>query len=320
MPVGRSFDPAGRAAAADAVRPPTTAAATGPGRRADRDPVRTRARCNYLVTAPGDLGLARAYVAGRPRRRRRIHRPTLRPARRSGPLQLSRPTPGRAARAARLLGSRPCSARRRSTAAAGGARLRGTGCGTRKRRDAEAIRHHYDVSQRVLRVRPGPVDGLHLRGLPDEDATLEQAQDDKFDLVCRKLGLQPGHAPARRRLRLGRHGPARRPALRRQGPRRHAVARSRPSGRRSDRARGLSELAEVRHRTTATSPRRGSTPSASIGLTEHIGVAQLPGVLPVPARQAAARRPPAQPLHHPARQPRGAKPRRFHRPVRVPRR
>ena len=41
---------------------------------------------------------------------------------------------------------------------------------------------------------------------------------------------------------------------------------------------------------------------SSIGLTEHIGVAQLPGVLRLPAVQAAHRRAAAQPLHHPARQ------------------
>ena len=65
--------------------------------------------------------------------------------------------------------------------------------------------------QRVLRDGPRPVDDLHLRVFPTEDATLEEAQDDKYDLVARKLGLQPGHAAARRRLRLGRHGPPRRP-------------------------------------------------------------------------------------------------------------
>ena len=45
---------------------------------------------------------------------------------------------------------------------------------------------------------------------PTEDATLEEAQAFKYDLVARKLGLAAGDAAARRRLRLGRHGPARR--------------------------------------------------------------------------------------------------------------
>ena len=35
-----------------------------------------------------------------------------------------------------------------------------------KRRDAAAISHHYDVSNRFYELDPRPVDGLHLRGLP----------------------------------------------------------------------------------------------------------------------------------------------------------
>ncbi len=70
--------------------------------------------------------------------------------------------------------------------------------------------------QRLLRDGARPVDGLHLRGLPDRGRRrLEEAQAEKYDLVCRKLGAAAGAAAARRRLRLGRHGPARGEALRR---------------------------------------------------------------------------------------------------------
>ena len=41
-----------------------------------------------------------------------------------------------------------------------------------------------------------------IPGTPDGYG-LEDAQRDKLDLVCRKLGLEAGHAAARRRLRLG---------------------------------------------------------------------------------------------------------------------
>ena len=38
-----------------------------------------------------------------------------------------------------------------------------------------------------------PLDGLHLRrATRAADATLEEAQECKFDLVARKIGLQPG--------------------------------------------------------------------------------------------------------------------------------
>ena len=73
--------------------------------------------------------------------------------------------------------------------------------------------------------------------------------------------------------------------------------------------------------TTATSPRRGFDAVSSIGLTEHIGQAQLPSLLPLPVRQAAAGRPAAQPLHHPARhQHRAPRRRGVHQPLRLPRR
>lgn len=36
------------------------------------------------------------------------------------------------------------------------------------------------------------VDGLHVRRLPAQARTREEAQAEKFDLVCRKLGLTPG--------------------------------------------------------------------------------------------------------------------------------
>ena len=92
-----------------------------------------------------------------------------------------------------------------------------------KSRDANAISHHYDVSNRFYEWVLGPSMAYTCACYPRQDATLEEAQANKFDLVARKLGLQRGHAPARRGLRLGRHGHARRPEVRRQGARRHAV-------------------------------------------------------------------------------------------------
>ena len=70
--------------------------------------------------------------------------------------------------------------------------------------------------QRPLHEDARPAHGLHLR-LLEERTTLAEAQEAKLDLVCRKLGLQPGHARARSRLRLGR--------LRRAGPPRSTAAR-----------------------------------------------------------------------------------------------
>ena len=75
-----------------------------------------------------------------------------------------------------------------------------------KERDAAAIAHHYDVSNDFYRMVLGPSMTYSCAVWPSPDATLEDAQATKYELVCRKLGLRPGHAAARRRLRLGRHG------------------------------------------------------------------------------------------------------------------
>ena len=67
--------------------------------------------------------------------------------------------------------------------------------------------------QRVLLADPRPARWPTPRatGRPTTRRTrVEDAQRDKLDLVCRKLGLEPGHALPRRRLRLGFAVPARR--------------------------------------------------------------------------------------------------------------
>ena len=133
-------------------------------------------------------------------------------------------------------------------------------------RDASAISHHYDVSNASTSGCSARRWPTRAPCYPTADATLEQAQAHKFDLVARKLGLQPGHAAARRRLRLGRHGHARGPRVRRPRARRHAVASSRRAGR-SGRSRrpGCPTWPRSATWTTATSPRPASTRSARSG-------------------------------------------------------
>ena len=66
---------------------------------------------------------------------------------------------------------------------------------------------------------------------------------------------------------------------------------------------GLADLAEVRHSDYRDVRESGFDAVSSIGLTEHIGVANYPSYFRLPEVQAAHRRAAAQPLHHPARQP-----------------
>src|SRR5699024_7576201 len=61
-----------------------------------------------------------------------------------------------------------------------------------RKRDAEAIHHHYDVSNRFYEMALGPSMTYTCACYPSPDSTLEEAQAHKYDLVCRKLGLREG--------------------------------------------------------------------------------------------------------------------------------
>ncbi len=59
-------------------------------------------------------------------------------------------------------------------------------------RDAEAISHHYDVSNAFYRHVLGPSMAYTCAVYPKDSSSLEEAQAEKFDLVARKLDLKPG--------------------------------------------------------------------------------------------------------------------------------
>ena len=59
-------------------------------------------------------------------------------------------------------------------------------------RDAAAIAHHYDMSNRFYEIVLGPAMTYSCAVWEDADCTLEQAQAAKHELICRKLGLRPG--------------------------------------------------------------------------------------------------------------------------------
>ncbi|MFK0234180.1 class I SAM-dependent methyltransferase [Streptomyces vinaceus] len=60
-----------------------------------------------------------------------------------------------------------------------------------KSRDKQAISHHYDVGNEFYEHVLGP-SMVYSCAYWSPGSTLEEAQRDKLDLVCRKLGLQPG--------------------------------------------------------------------------------------------------------------------------------
>ena len=61
-----------------------------------------------------------------------------------------------------------------------------------RRSDASAISHHYDVSNDFYRFVLGPSLTYSCAVFDSPADSLEQAQENKHELICTKLGLQPG--------------------------------------------------------------------------------------------------------------------------------
>jgi cyclopropane-fatty-acyl-phospholipid synthase len=145
-----------------------------------------------------------------------------------------------------------------------------------KNRDANAIHHHYDVSNRFYELVLGPSMTYTCACYPAEDATLEQAQAHKYDLVARKLGLQPGM----RLLDVGcGWGGMVRHAAQHYGVRALGVTLSREQATWAQeriKAEGLDDVAEVRHLDYRDVREGDFDAVSSIGLIEHIGVKQYP--------------------------------------------
>jgi cyclopropane-fatty-acyl-phospholipid synthase len=150
--------------------------------------VRSPAALRRILWAPGELGLGRAFVEGdvdldgdvvallaelehaatghRPGARGLVR--AVRAAHRVGALGAPPPPPPEEARPR---------GRRHSL-----------------RRDRAAVRHHYDVGNDFYRLVLGPTMAYSCARFERPDSGLDEAQVSKFDLVCRKLGLdrEPG--------------------------------------------------------------------------------------------------------------------------------
>ncbi|MFC4000500.1 class I SAM-dependent methyltransferase [Prauserella oleivorans] len=234
--------------------------------------IRSPMALSYVLSAPGELGLARAYVTGHLDISgdlyavlraltavidglstteklwvlRQIGSRYLRPV--HVPVEEA---PGRARRVLRGL--------RHS-----------------KARDSVAIARHYDVSNRFYELVLGPSMAYTCACFPEPDSTLEQAQFHKFDLVCRKLGLRPGM----RLLDVGcGWGGMVAHAAEHYGVQALGVTLSRQQAQWAQKdivARGLADRAEVRHLDYRDVTETGFDAISSIGLTEHIGARNLP--------------------------------------------
>ena len=136
-----------------------------------------------IVTAPGELGLARAYVAGDIEIEGDIYA-VLRLRQLVPDIDLGLRQIGQLVR---LLGLRNL---RRPTPPP--EEHRGRGRLHSRRRDAAAISHHYDVSNDFYRLVLGPSMTYSCAVFNSPNDSLAQAQENKYELICRKLGLKPG--------------------------------------------------------------------------------------------------------------------------------
>jgi cyclopropane-fatty-acyl-phospholipid synthase len=233
---------------------------------------------SYLLTAPGDLGMARAYVSGD------LALEGVHPGDPYDALVLLQknlrfklPTPAEALKIARSIGFqyfRPPAPPPQEALPRWRRMLEGFRHS--KTRDAGAIHHHYDVSNRFYEMVLGPSMTYTCACFPSVDATLEEAQHTKYDLVARKLGLQPGM----RLLDIGSGwGGMVRHAAKHYGVEVVGVTLSREQAawaQHAIKSDGLDDVAEVRFGDYRDVRDTGFDAVSSIGLTEHIGVRNYP--------------------------------------------
>jgi cyclopropane-fatty-acyl-phospholipid synthase len=226
---------------------------------------------SYLISAPSSLGLARAFVSGE----LEIHGDLYDALTAVWSNNIGHLSWPERMRVLRNLDPKALRWVEPPPEEYGARRLR-SGLRHSKGRDAEAISHHYDVSNAFYEWVLGPSMTYTCACFPDDTSTLEEAQAHKYDLVCRKLGLQPGM----RLLDVGcGWGGMVRFAAEHYGVQALGVTLSR---RQAEWAKeriasdGLGHLAEVRFSDYRDVTETGFDAISSIGLTEHIGRANLP--------------------------------------------
>jgi cyclopropane-fatty-acyl-phospholipid synthase len=143
------------------------------------------------------------------------------------------------------------------------------------RRDRVAVRHHYDVSNAFYRLVLGPTMVYSCAYFASPDDTLDEAQERKLELICRKLRLRSGD----RLLDIGcGWGSLVLHAAREHGARAVGVTLSEPQAelaRERIREAGLADRCEIRvadYREVDDGP---YDKVASVGMYEHVGRARL---------------------------------------------
>src|SRR2546425_3057873 len=230
--------------------------------------VRSPRAIGHLLRAPGELGLGRAYVCGEIdvddldgviallgrwhvpplslRQRLRFGASALRAA----GLHRRPPPPAAELRPPR---------RRRHT----------------KRRDAEAVRHHYDVSNEFFALFLDETMTYSCALFEEGTQTLEDAQRARLELICRKLALEPGQ----RMLDIGcGWGSLAIHAAREHGASVSGITLSEPQAqlaRKRAREVGVKDRVEIRVMDYRDLRAESFDAVASIGMVEHVGEGQI---------------------------------------------
>jgi cyclopropane-fatty-acyl-phospholipid synthase len=252
--------------------------ATGPEDSPYHVHLATERGLSYLLTAPGDLGFGRAYVAG-DLVLEGVHPGDPYEAFKlvQSRLSFKRPSPGEALNVVRSMGLshlKPVAPPPEEAPS----RLRRVLDGVRHSmgRDAEAIHRHYDVSNEFYEYVLGPSMTYTCAVYPTATSTLEEAQFHKYDLVANKLELKPGQ----RLLDLGcGWGGMVRHAAREYGVKALGVTLSQEQAdwaQQKIKEERLDDLAEVRFLDYRLVEEGEFDAISSIGLTEHIGVKNYP--------------------------------------------
>jgi len=237
-----------------------------------------------IVTAPGELGLGRAYVAGDIDLEGDIFavmdlRHHLAPG--APPADASAPAPptdtgARTVSARRVLPLlRELRPKMLLPLKPPPEEVRLHGRRHSRRRDAAAISHHYDVSNDFYRIVLGPTLTYSCAVWESPSVGLDAAQDAKHELICHKLGLSSGM----RLLDVGcGWGSLVMHAARTRGVRAVGVT---ISGQQADLAAkrvteaGLADQVEIRDQDYRDVDDGPYDAISSVGMFEHVGLARL---------------------------------------------
>jgi cyclopropane-fatty-acyl-phospholipid synthase len=143
-------------------------------------------------------------------------------------------------------------------------------------RDAQAVAHHYDVSNDFYSLFLGETMTYSCAYFASPETSLADAQRAKFDLICRKLGLTPGM----RLLDVGcGWGGLVLHAAQNYGVKAVGVTLSQRQvdyGRETVAAAGLADRIDIRYQDYRDVTDGPFDAVSSVGMVEHVGAAQLP--------------------------------------------